>query len=360
MSSTWGRNIKLTIFGESHGTCVGGVIDGLPPGKILPFDIIESELRRRRPGGKLATPRKETDSYEILSGIFEGKTTGAPLAVIFRNIDVNSKDYGEIRRTPRPSHADYASLIKYKGYGDHRGGGRFSGRLTAFLVFAGALAKSILSEKQCIEIGSHFIKIGDVMDRRFEAEITSDELKALKSMDIPFLDESLREKAASYLEENKAMGDSIGAVVETAAIGIPAGWGEPFFDSVESVLAGLLYSIPGVKGVDFGLGFGFGNLKGSEANDAFLIRENAVATVTNRSGGINGGITNGMPVVFRAAFRPTPSISNEQETVDMDRMENTRISISGRHDPCIALRALPVVEAALALTLLDFLMEGEG
>ncbi|MBK5252420.1 MAG: chorismate synthase [Peptostreptococcaceae bacterium] len=360
MSSTWGRNIRLTIFGESHGTCVGGVIDGLPPGTIIPFDTIEAELKRRRPGGKLATPRNETDSYEILSGIFQGKTTGAPLAVIFRNSDIKSGDYEDIRKKPRPSHADYVSIVKFNGYGDHRGGGRFSGRLTAFLVFAGALAKSILSEKQCIEIGSHFVKLGHAIDRPFETEITSDELKALKSMDIPFLDESLREKAASYLEEYKVKGDSIGAIVETAAIGIPAGWGEPFFDSIESVLAGLLYSIPGVKGVDFGLGFGFADLKGSEANDAFLIRENAVETITNRSGGINGGITNGMPVVFRAAFRPTPSISREQKTVDMDSMENTRLSISGRHDPCIAVRALPVVEAALALTLLDFLMEGEA
>ena len=360
MSSTWGRNIRLTIFGESHGRCVGGVIDGLPPGKIIPYDIIESELKRRRPGGKLATSRKESDSYEILSGIFEGKTTGAPLAVIFRNSDIKSEDYEEIRKKPRPSHADYVSRLKFKGYGDHRGGGRFSGRLTAFLVFAGALAKSILSEKQGVEIGSHFVKLGEAMDSRFETEISPGELKALKGMDIPFLDESLCEKAASYLEENKIVGDSIGAVLETAAIGVPAGWGEPFFDSVESVLAGLLYSIPGVKGVDFGLGFEFCNLKGSEANDAFLIRKEAVATITNKSGGINGGITNGMPVVFRTVFRPTPSISREQKTVDMDRMENTRLMVSGRHDPCIAIRALPVVEAAIALTLLDFLMEGEA
>ena len=360
MSSTWGKNIKLTIFGESHGACVGGVIDGLPPGWSLPIESIELDLKRRSPGGRLATQRKEADSYEILSGLYKGKTTGAPLTLIFKNRDIKSADYEGVLRKPRPSHADYVSMIKYNGYGDHRGGGRFSGRLTAFIVFAGALAKSLLLEKQNIDIGSHFVKIGHIAERRFEAEIRSSELEVLRGMEMPFIDKSLSEKAAAYLEEQRASGDSVGAALETVAIGVPPGWGQPFFDSIESVLAGLLYSIPGVKGVDFGLGFGFADLKGSEANDNFIIRENAIATPTNRSGGINGGISNGMPIVFRTAFRPTPSIGKEQKTVDLNCMEETSIIIGGRHDPCIAVRALPVVEAALALTLLDFQMEGEA
>jgi len=359
MSATWGRNLKLTIFGESHGTCVGGVVDGLPPGMVFPVDLIEFELRRRKPGGNLATARKEDDSYEIISGLYEGRTTGAPLAVVFRNNDTRSADYEELRKKPRPSHADYVSMVKYKGFGDHRGGGRFSGRLTAFLVFAGALAKSVLSESQGIEIGSHLLKVGQVEDKTFETEIPSGELKRLCGMDMPFLKDGLNENASSYLEKMKKLGDSVGALVETAAIGVPVGIGEPFFDSVESVLSSLLYSIPGVKGVDFGKGFEFAGMRGSDANDALFIKGKAVGTRTNNSGGINGGITNGMPIVFKTAFRPTPSIGKEQETVDMDSKESARLVVTGRHDPCIALRALPVVEAALALTLLDLQMEGE-
>jgi len=360
MSSTWGRNIKITIFGESHGTCVGGVVDGLPPGMVIPVELIEFELRRRKPGGNLATARKEDDSYEIISGIYQGMTTGAPLAVVFRNKDIRSGDYEEMRSKPRPSHADYVSMVKYNGFGDHRGGGRFSGRLTAFLVFAGALAKSILSERGGIEVGSHLLKVGQVEDQPFETEISPQELKLLGGMEMPFLKDGINEKALSYLEKIKKSGDSVGAIVETAAIGVPAGIGEPFFDSFESVLSGLLYSIPGVKGVDFGKGFGFAEMKGSEANDSFFMKGKSVATITNNSGGINGGITNGMPIVFKTAFRPTPSIGKEQETIDMDEMESAKLSVSGRHDPCIAVRALPVVEAALALALLDLQMEGEA
>jgi len=360
MSATWGRNIRITIFGESHGNCVGGVVDGLPPGIVLPADLIELELRRRKPGGNLATSRKEDDAYEIISGLYQGRTTGAPLAVVFKNCDTKSDDYDEMRKKPRPSHADYVSMVKYKGFGDHRGGGRFSGRLTAFLAFAGALAKNILSESHGIVIGSHLLKIGEVEDQAFEREISLEELEVLREMKIPFLKKGIKEKAADYLEKIKKSGDSVGALVETVAIGVPVGIGEPFFDSVESVLSGLLYSIPGVKGVDFGKGFEFAGMKGSDANDAFFMKGKSVSARTNNSGGINGGITNGMPLVFKTAFRPTPSIGKEQETVDMDSKKAARLAVTGRHDPCIGVRALPVVEAALALTLLDLQMEGEA
>ena len=360
MSATWGRNLRLTIFGESHGKCVGGVVDGLPPGMAFPADLIEFELQRRKPGGNLATRRKEDDSYEVISGLFEGKTTGAPLAVVFRNKDTRSDDYEETRKKPRPSHADYVSMVKYNGFGDHRGGGRFSGRLTAFLVFAGALAKAVLSESLGIEIGSHLLKMGQVEDQPFETEISPGKLKALRGMKMPFLKEGIEEKAAVHLEKIKKSEDSVGAIVETAAIGVPVGIGEPFFDSVESVLSSLLYSIPGVKGVDFGKGFGFADMKGSEANDSFFMNGKSVGTRTNNSGGINGGITNGMPIVFKTAFRPTPSIGKEQETIDMDSKQPARLSVVGRHDPCIAVRAIPAVEAALALALLDLQMEGEA
>lgn len=360
MSATWGRNIRLTIFGESHGTCVGGVVDGLPPGIVFPKDLVDFELRRRKPGASLSTSRREDDSYEIISGLYGGKTTGAPLAAVFRNRDIKSADYDEMRSKPRPSHSDYVSMVKYKGFGDHRGGGRFSGRLTAFLVFAGALAKHMLFENDGIEIGSHFIRLGEVEDKAFETEIDPEELRRMRGERIPFLTDGLSEKAVFHLQEIKRLGDSVGAVVETAATGVPAGLGEPFFDSVESVLSGLLYSIPGVKGVDFGKGFGFAEMKGSDANDAFVLKGKTLATRTNNSGGINGGITNGMPVLFKTAFRPTPSIGKEQDTVDMETMQEARLSVSGRHDPCIAVRAIPVVEAALALTLLDLKMEGDA
>lgn len=360
MSATWGRQVRVTIFGESHGTCVGGVVDGLPPGKVFPKALVDRELRRRRPGGPLATPRKETDAYEILSGLYEGKTTGAPLCVVFRNKDVRSGDYEALKHTPRPSHADYVSWVKYKGFGDPRGGGRFSGRLTAFLVFAGALAKALLKERFGIEIGSHLMQVGGVADEAFGTGTEPERLALLGEDSFPMCDPRARRQAMDLLEAVGSRGDSIGAVVEAMAVGVPAGWGEPFFDSVESRLAGLVFSIPGVKGLEFGLGFGFSEKKGSEANDAFCFNEGAVATETNHSGGINGGITNGMPLVFRAAFRPTPSIGLPQRTVDLSAGVPAEIVIEGRHDPCIALRALPVVEAALALSLLDLSVEGDA
>lgn len=360
MSATWGKHIRLTIFGESHGKCVGGVIDGLEPGRSLPTDLIDRELKRRKPGSAWTTERKEDDDYEILSGLHEGKTTGAPLTVIFKNRETRSRDYEELRRKPRPSHADYVSWVKYGGYGDHRGGGRFSGRLTAFLVFAGALAKDILAEEEKIVIGSHLLRLGPVSEERFPLEMTSEKLAAMGDAALPFEEKNRREEARSYLEALKLQKDSAGAVVETMALGVPPGWGEPFFDSVEGSLSKMLFAIPGVKGVDFGLGFEFGDSTGSEANDAFCMKGDSVATITNNSGGINGGITNGMPLVFRTVFRPTPSIGTPQETVDLETMENGLLAIEGRHDPCIALRALPVVEAVLALVLLEFHLEKGG
>lgn len=358
MSGIWGRNIKVSIFGESHGSAIGITIDGLPSGLKLDIDEIKREMKRRSPGKNLLeTQREEKDEFEILSGYFDEKTTGTPLAVIIRNKDVKSKDYLEIKNNMRPSHADYTGHVRYEGFNDYRGGGHFSGRITAPLVFAGAVAKQILMDKG-ITIGSHILSIGKIKDHNFDfTGVDSKTLKNLSKMDFPVVSHEKGEAMRSEILNASKNGDSVGGIIETAVVNLKPGIGSPFFDSVESTLAGLLFSVPGVKGVEFGLGFDISSIEGSQANDEIYLEDNKIKTYTNNNGGILGGITNGMPVVFKTAFKPTASISKKQKTINIEDMKNTCIEIKGRHDPCIVQRAVPVVEAVTALAILDLFME---
>jgi chorismate synthase len=354
MSGTWGNRIKFSIFGESHGKAVGVTIDGLEPGTELDLESIRREMARRAPGKSgLSTPRQEEDSFEILSGFFNGKTTGTPLCAVISNRDQHSRDYEKTRNLMRPSHADYTGHVRYMGFNDYRGGGHFSGRLTAPLVFAGAVCRQVLEGKG-ITIGSHIRSIGSIEDSPFSLAGTDAEmLGSLREKDFPVIDEQQGEAMQKLILEAREDRDSVGGVIEAAAVGLPAGIGDPFFDSLESTLAHLLFSVPGVKGLEFGAGFAVAGMKGSEANDEWLVEEGRVRTRTNNNGGIIGGITNGMPVVFRVAVKPTPSIGKPQRTVDIEKMENETLEITGRHDPCIVVRAVPVIEAVTAMALLD-------
>ncbi len=360
MSGIWGRNIKLSIFGESHGPAIGITIDGLPPGLTLDMDYIAFEMRRRAPGrNELSTSRVEGDDFEILSGYFQNKTTGTPLTAIIRNKDSRSKDYEAIRDKIRPGHADFTGHIKYSGHEDYRGGGHFSGRLTAPLVFAGAIAKQILEAKG-IDIGSHIKSIGEIEDPYFHPTyIESDQLVKLKEEDFPVLDKIRGIEMQKLIKKVREEEDSIGGIVECAVINLPPGIGSPFFDSLESVISSLLFSIPGLKGLEFGAGFPISRMQGSQANDQYYIdEEEKIRTYSNNNGGILGGISNGMPLIFRAAFKPTPSIGKKQRTVDISKGENIELVIRGRHDPCIVLRALPVVEAVAAIAIWDVIQGG--
>lgn len=354
MSGTWGRKVKFTIFGESHGKAVGITIDGLEPGTELDLDCIRREMGRRAPGKSvLSTPRQEEDSFEILSGLLNGRTTGTPLCAVIRNKDQHSKDYEKTKDLMRPSHADYTGHVKYKGFNDYRGGGHFSGRLTAPLVFAGAVCRQVLEAKG-ITIGSHIRSIGGIEDRAFSLTgIGEETLRSLRDMQFPVLDQEQGDDMQKLILEAREARDSVGGVIEAAAVNLPAGVGEPFFDSLESTLAHLLFSVPGVKGVEFGAGFGIAGMKGSEANDGLCVEDGKVRTLTNNNGGITGGISNGMPLVFRVAMKPTPSIGIPQRTVNIEKLENETLEITGRHDPCIVVRAVPVIEAVTAMALLD-------
>jgi len=360
MSNIWGMNLKISIFGESHGECVGLVLSNLPAGIELDFEAIQKELNRRKPGkSSLETPRKEDDAFKIMSGYFNNHTTGAPLAMMIENKNTRSKDYGDIRKTPRPGHADYTAYMKYKGFHDYRGGGHFSGRLTAGLVFAGAVSKQILS-KLGISVGAVIESIGKVRDDSFDSlALTDEQLKTWVGSSFPVITEETGTKMKELIEEKRSEHNSVGGVIRCIGLNIPVGLGEPFFDSIESRLSHLLFSIPAVKGVSFGLGFEIASLDGQEANDDFYMQEGLFRTKTNNAGGILGGITNGMPIDVRVAFKPTPSIGQEQQTVDVESLEEKTIAIEGRHDPCIIPRALPVVEAAMAITLLDLLLGEE-
>lgn len=357
MSGVWGNNIKLSIFGESHGCAVGITIDGLPPGMELNMEYIESQMARRAPGRSgLTTNRVEGDSFEILSGYFNGHTTGTPLCAIIKNSGQHPEDYERDRYLMRPSHADYTGYIKYNGFNDYRGGGHFSGRLTAPLVFAGSICRLILNEKG-ITIGSHIKSIGNVNDEPFDRVKVDDKLlNSLSSSLFPLLDRKMEGSMRKEIEDARREGDSTGGIIEAAAVNLPIGLGEPFFDSFESILSHLLFSIPAVKGVEFGAGFGMASNRGSIANDEYHMDGDRVRTYKNNNGGITGGITNGMPVVFSAAIKPTPSIAKPQRTVDIVSMKDTVIEIKGRHDPCIVLRALPVVESVTAIGILELLM----
>lgn len=354
MSSNWGNNLKISLFGESHGKGVGIVLDGLPPGLRLDLDKISFEMKRRAPGGSpLKTARSERDQPEIISGLFQEMTTGAPLCAIIPNNDVRSPDYQSPFDALRPGHADYTGAVRYSGFNDYRGGGAFSGRLTAPLVFCGAICRQYL-EKDGIEIGAHIKNIGGIEDAFFDAAgISPEKLRELRASDFPLIDRSVESAMKNAVAGAAAAGDSTGGVVEAAVTGLAAGLGDPFFDSVESILSHLLFSVPAVKGVEFGLGFGAASVFGSQCNDEFYAEGEKIKTRTNRNGGILGGITTGMPVVFRVAVKPTPSIKRPQKTVGLSHKKEILLEIKGRHDPCIVPRAVPVVEAAAAIGIFE-------
>ncbi len=355
MSDIWGKNIQFAIFGESHGTAIGGVISSLPAGVEIDFDAINYELRRRNHRASYSTPRAEADAFEVLSGVFDGKTTGSALSFIIRNQDTKSSDYKNLNITPRPGHADYPASVKYNGFNDYRGGGHFSGRITAPLVVAGAIAKQILKE-QGIDVFAHILSIGNIRGKSFvDTGIGEDEAKKLKDKIFAVADDELENQMMAEIEKYRNDGNSIGGIIECAVTGLPAGIGNPFFESVESRLAAMIFSIPAVKGVEFGKGFDITELSGYEANDAYRYDDGKVVTETNNNGGILGGITNGTPIIFKTAVKPTPSVSLEQKTVDLNEKTNTTVQVKGRHDSCIVPRAVPVVEAAAALTILDIL-----
>lgn len=358
MSSTWGNNIKLSIFGESHGDAIGVNIDGLPSGIALDLEDISFEMKRRAPGkDKLSTSRVEKDEFRILSGYFKGKTTGTPLCMVIFNTDTISKDYEKTKDLMRPGHADYTGIMKYLGHNDYRGGGHFSGRITASICFAGAIAKQILKSKGII-VGSHIKSIGDVEDLSFNrTDLSQDLLEGLKYKKTPTIQEEKAIKMENLILKVKEEKDSIGGVIEIAVLNVMPGLGSPFFDSIESKISQLIFSVPAVKGIEFGQGFGISKMRGSQANDEFYIDEDKIKTYTNNNGGILGGISNGMPIVFRVALKPTASIGKKQRTIDIIKHKNTEIEIVGRHDPCIVIRALPVLEAVTALAILDLLLE---
>ena len=352
MKNTYGNALTVTIFGESHGVAVGAVIDGIAPGIKIDTDYIDKKLAMRRPYGKISTARVEADNYNIISGVFGGYTTGTPITVIIPNENTKSRDYSKLKELPRPSHADFSAECKYHGYQDYRGGGHFSGRVTAALVAAGAIISGAL-ESLGIKIGTHISKLHGISDRGFE-NLDAD-INLLSEMNFPVLSQEKAEEMRREIELAHSMGDSVGGILESVITGVPAGVGEPWFDSVESMISHILFSVGGIKGVEFGAGFSLADMLGSEANDAFVVKDGRVQTKTNKSGGINGGITNGMPIIVRSAVKPTPSIYKEQTTVNLSSMKEEALIIEGRHDPAIIHRARAVVDASLAIAIADIL-----
>lgn len=357
MSSTWGSNIKLSIFGGSHTGAIGVVLDNLPPNEKIDLDAVRVQMARRAPGkDKTGTTRVEADEPQILSGLLDGVTTGAPLAAVIANTNTRSKDYSNLKMHPRPGHADYTASVRYLGANDIRGGGHFSGRLTACLVFAGAVCRQIL-ERRGITIGAHASRIGTAADTPFDpARVSAKELNALNTRFFSVTDPAAERAMRDDIERARLDADSVGGIVECAAVGVPAGIGSPMFGGIENVFASILYGIPAVKGVEFGAGFAVAGMHGSENNDPFYYDEaGEVRTRTNNAGGILGGITTGMPIVFRVAVKPTASIGQEQQTVNLAQKCDDTLIVVGRHDPCIVPRAIPVVEAAAAIALMDLL-----
>lgn len=349
MGNSLGQLFSITTFGESHGSCVGVVIDGCPAGLPLSEADIQSEVDRRRPTAGIGTARAEEDRVEVISGVFNGMTTGAPICLVVRNKDVDSSDYDRMRFLPRPGHADYTAWMKYGGFNDYRGGGRFSGRITVSFVMAGAVAKKALA-RLGIEVLAHTIQIGDVKAGHSEPDKIRQNTgtNAVRCADPKAAAEMLR-----LIEEVRKPGDSLGGVIEGIALNVPVCMGEPVFDTVEGEMARALLAIPAVKGVEFGAGFGVANKRGSENNDPFAVRDGRIVTLTNNAGGVLGGISNGMPIVFRVAVKPTPSISRSQPTVNLETATETNLTIRGRHDTCIVPRAVAVVEGLTAVVLCD-------
>lgn len=354
MSSTYGENLKLSIFGQSHAPAIGMTLDGIPAGLTVDLEKLQQFLGRRAPGqNDYSTPRWEEDRPEFLSGLLNGFTCGAPLAAIIRNTNTRSGDYANLMDCPRPGHADYTAQVKYGGFQDAAGGGHFSGRLTAPLCIAGGLCKQWL-EAEGIRIGAHIAAIAGIPDTPFDP--IKPQLSSVGA-DFPVLNPEAGARMRQAIADAKRDLDSVGGIIECAVTGLPAGLGEPMFGGVEGRIAQIVYGIPAVKGVEFGIGFEAANLRGSENNDDFRMEEGKVVTSTNHCGGILGGITNGMPLLFRAAIKPTPSISRPQQSVSLAEGENRELVVKGRHDPCIVPRAVPVVEAAAAIAIFDMLLQ---
>lgn len=358
MSSEFGKLLRVSVFGQSHGKAIGVNIDGLPAGEAIDLEELYVFMDRRKPGkSPLSTMRKEADLPVFLSGLENGVTCGFPMCVIIENGDQHSSDYKNLADKPRPSHADYTAWLKWDGNADMRGGGHFSGRLTAPLCIAGGIAKQILGRRG-IYVGAHLNSVGTEEDSAFPLYPTKELFDSIAAKPFPVLDDQAGERMQATILEARQNLDSVGGIIECAAIGLPAGLGDPMFDGIENRLASALFGIPAVKGVEFGLGFGSARIHGSENNDPFTVINGKIATETNRAGGILGGITNGMPITLRVAMKPTPSISQAQRTVRLSSTEEAELIIQGRHDPCIAHRAVPVVEAVTATVLLDLLLEG--
>lgn len=354
MSSTWKNNIEITIFGESHGKAIGVVLGNLPSGIKIDLDEVAKEMKRRAPGqDKMSTARKEADQVEIMSGLQDNITTGAPLCGMIYNSDQHSKDYSLLKEKMRPGHSDYPAFVKYKGFNDVRGGGHFSGRITAPIVFAGAIAKQILAN-QGVYVGAHILSIKDSYDENFDISLSKETIDYLHGQHYPVLNEFKYQEFVDIVDQARMNQDSVGGKIECAVVGLKPGLGEPFFDSIESHLSSLLFSIPAVKSVAFG-NDKISELYGSAANDCYYYDGDRVKTSSNNNGGITGGISNGMPIVFTVGIKPTPSISKQQPTIDVLHHTNTTLEVHGRHDPCIVFRATVVVEAMAALAMLDLM-----
>lgn len=358
MSSSFNGGVKFSLFGESHGKGIGVVLDNLPAGEPIDLEKIGEFMARRAPKKDgTSTMRNEKDIPEILSGLYEGKTTGTPLAAVIYNSDQHSGDYGNLISTARPAHADYTGYLRYNGANDPRGGGHFSGRITAPLCFAGAVCAQIL-ENRGITTGAHIIKIKDVLDERFDpVNITAEQLNSVKKRAFPVTSDEAEAKMREVINNARMNLNSVGGIIECAAVGFPAGVGSPMLDGLENIISRLVFAIPAVKGIEFGNGFNCTDLFGSENNDEFYVQDEKILTKTNNHGGILGGISSGMPIIFRAAFKPTPSISQPQKTVDFKEKRDTELVIKGRHDPCVVPRAVPCVESAMNIALLSALIE---
>ena len=349
MSSSYGENLRLTIFGQSHSPAIGMTLEGIPAGEQIDFEALQRFLERRAPGrNAYSTARKEADAPEFLSGLRGDTTCGVPLTAIIRNGDTRSKDYAPFSAVPRPGHADYTANVKYFGFQDYAGGGHFSGRLTAPLCIAGGICLQIL-QRRGIEVISRIRAIGDVEDPSPLTASTAEKA-------FPTVDEAAGEAMQAAIAQAKAQGDSLGGVIECAVLGLPAGLGDPMFGGMENRIAGIVFGIPAVKGVEFGAGFAAAKLRGSQNNDSYTVQDGRIETRSNHCGGILGGITNGMPLVFRAAIKPTPSIAMEQASVNLETLTEEKLRVGGRHDPCIVPRAVPVIEAAAAIAVYDALL----
>ena len=356
MSSLWNNRISISIFGESHGPAIGVVMDNLPPGEYINVEELGRFMARRAPKKDgTTTMRSEKDLPQIMSGMYNDKTTGTPLCAFIQNTDTRSQDYSNISKLARPGHADYTGAVRYKGFNDIRGGGHFSGRLTAPLVFAGAIAKQILAQKG-ITVGAHILSINGVLDDSFDkANVSEKELLTVSSKAFCVINDEVEDKMRASVEKARLDGDSVGGVIECAVVGVPVGIGANIFSTVEGHISSALFGVPAVKGVEFGAGFDFAKMTGYEANDTYSISNGNVKINKNNNGGVLGGMTTGAPIIVRAVVKPTPSISKAQKSVNLQKMTEEELVIHGRHDPCIVPRAVPVVESAVAFALLDLM-----